>query len=535
MTAAPQQLMSLGAISALLDNIEAQVVSASPKRAPLHWRERLHTVFPGYFPLPFSEPHAQLWRWVEGITAESTPRPFVAIWPRGRGKSTHAEAVAVDLGARNARHYCWYVSETQEQADKHVLSMRFMMESSAMLEYFPGVGRPKVTKTGGRTWRRNLLVADNDFAVEAIGLDKAIRGGKIESQRPDLIIFDDIDARHDTENAITKKQQTITTSILPAGAHNCAVVFCQNLIHRDSIAHRLARRPGTEGAADYLADRVISGPFVAVEGLTYEYQRQADSSLRWVITGGRSIWAGFTLEMCEAEINREGPSAFELESQHDIDADNPLALLESAILDTTRVSSHPDLFRVLVGVDPSGGAGQVGIIAGGVGKLGKDTHGYILADYSTPIGTGASDWGIAVLRCYHALDADGIVVEDNFGGDMVENTIRTAVLVDDEGNVILKGTNVYIIRVHASRGKEVRAQPVASLYQLGKLHNVGHFPELEKQWTQWEPGTKPSPDRLDACVWVATGLNLTVGDSVGVVINDIDQDIYKSKRRSIWD
>jgi hypothetical protein len=478
-----------------------------------------------------------MWRWVDSVKKDGTPRPFIAIWPRDRGKSTHAEAAVVDLGARGERKYCWYVCETQDQADKHVTSIRFMMESDNVLRHYPEIGTPRETKTGGRAWRRNLLLADNGFGVEAVGLDKAIRGGKIESQRPDLIIFDDVDGKNDTENAIDKKQATITTSILASGAINCAVLFCQNLIHRNSIAHRLSKLPGQEGAADYLADRIVSGPHKAVEGLRYEYQVQDDSSLRWTITAGTSLWDGFTLEICEAEINRQGPAAFELESQHDIDADNPNALLDSKILDATRVSSHPDLYRVLVGVDPSGGTGQCGIIGGGIGKMGNEDHGYTIADYSTPIGTGSSDWAIAALRCYHAIGADAIVVEKNFGGDMAKNTIKTAELVDTDGVVVLKGTNIRIVEVTASRGKEVRAQPVASLFQLGKAHHLGHFPELEKQWTQWEPGTKPSPDKLDAEVWVMTELGLTGGvpNPAGEIINDPDMSIYKSKRTTIWD
>jgi phage terminase large subunit-like protein len=181
-------------------------------------------------------------------------------------------------------------------------------------------------------------------------------------------------------------------------------------------------------------------------------------------------------------------------------------------LNATRVSSHPDLIRAAVGVDPSGGAGQCGIIGGGVAKIGKDLHGYTLLDNSTPNGTSSRDWGVAVLRTFHAIGADVIFVEGNFGGDMAENTIRTAVLEDGEGNIIIRGANVPIQMVHASRGKEVRAQPVASLFEQGRLHHVGHFPELEKQWTKWEPGDKPSPDRLDAEVWIYSGLQLVHGN-----------------------
>lgn len=473
---------------------------------PADWQERLLAVFPSYFPYPFSPPHFELWQWVALIEAISTPRPFVALWSRGRGKSTNAEAAAVDLGARGKRFYCWYVSETQDQADKHVVSIRLMMESETGLRYYPSIGRPRITRTGGQAWRRNLLMAANGYSIEAIGLDKAIRGGKIESQRPDLIIFDDVDDKHDTAAATLKKEGTITTSILPAGSANCATLFVQNLIFSGSIAHRLSKKPGGEGAADYLANRFISGPYPAVEGLQYEYQVQEDSSIRWVITAGRSLWNGFTLEVCEAEINREGPTAFELESQHEIDTDNPLALLTSETFRLTRVSSHPDLYRIVVGIDPSGGAGECGIVGAGVAKVGRVDHGYTLADFSTPPRTSSAEWAVAALRCYHALSADAFVVEKNFGGDMAGNTIRTAELRDGAGNLLLSGKNVKIIEVTASRGKEVRAEPVAALFELGRGHHVGNFPEMEKQWAKWQPGSKPSPGRLDAETWCYTEL-----------------------------
>jgi hypothetical protein len=355
------------------------------------------------------------------------------------------------------------------------------------------------------------MTADNGLTVEAVGLNKAVRGQKIDWARPDLIILDDVDAKHDTEAAVKKKVETITTSILPAAAPHAAIMFLQNLIHRQSIATSLAKQPNEEGSAQFLTDRIINGPHKAVEGLVYELQITGEGEFRWGITAGRSLWRGFDLAVCEAEINKVGPDAFELESQHEVDSDMPGALLTTAVLDAARVSSHPDLITVAVGVDPTGGAGQVGIIAGGVAMVGREKHGYTIADHSTPPGTGASVWAIAVLKCYNAVGADMILVEDNFGGDMVENTIRTAKLEDEvTGKVLVDGRIVPIVRVHASRGKEVRAQPVASLFQTALWHHVGRFTELQKQWTQWMPGTKPSPDRLDAEVWVAT--HLLVGE-----------------------
>lgn len=493
----------------MIDEIESRVIEDSGKAKPLPptWRQRVKALFPEQFPFPFSKPHIEYWDWVNAIDANA-PRPFVALWPRGRGKSTNLEASIVYLGGLGVRRYAWYVCETQDQADKHIIAIRDMMESDNVGWYFPEIGKPEVTKTGGRTWRRNLLMCANGFGIEAIGLDKAIRGGKLKTQRPDIIALDDIDGKHDTEAATNKKETTITSSILAAGAINCAVMFVQNLIHNDSIAHRLSKPLGEKGAADYLANRIISGPHKAIEGLKYKYDKGKDGLLQWVITAGKSLWKGFTLAICQQEINRGGPTAFKVESQHDVDSDDPLALLSSDILNATRVSSHPPLARSAVGVDPSGGAGQTGIVGGGVALVNDILHGYTILDYTTPKGTPSSEWAIAVLRACYSLNTRQVFVERNFGGDMVTNTIRTAELKDAKGEVVLSGREVVITETNASRGKAVRAEPVASLFQLGRCHHVGHFAELQHQWVQWVPGTSPSPNNLDAEVWLFTGLGM---------------------------
>jgi len=478
----------------------------------LPWTERLQNIFPRYLWHELSEPHEEMWQWIDSITTDNSPRPFVAIWPRGRGKSTHAEIAAVDLGGRGKRTYCMYTCGTQDQADKHIATITNMMESADVTRAWPHVSKPRVGKNGSRSWNRSIVTTSNGFTVEAVGLNKAVRGQKIDWARPDLIIFDDIDERHDTTNAVKKKREIITTSILPAGAPNCVVLFCQNLIHDRSIAHGLSLVPGTEGAADYLTERIVSGPHKAVDGLDYKLTKDGDK-IRWVVTAGQALWKGFNTKVCEDEINRVGPNAFEVESQHDIDADDPSALLTSEIFDETRVEFAPELTTIVVGVDPSGGAGQCGIIPAGKARVGREWHGYTIGDYSTPYGTDSADWAIAVLRCYHAVGADRIVVEINFGGDMVKNNIRQAVLeIDDE--IVLRGLNVPIVVVNASRGKQVRAQPVATVFQLGKAHHVGHLPKLEKEWTGWVPGEGPSPDRLDAEVWAYTDLGLTTAASL---------------------
>ena len=175
-------------------------------------------------------------------------------------------------------------------------------------------------------------------------------------------------------------------------------------------------------------------------------------------------------------------------------SDIPGALWTRDILEANRVREHPDLVRIVVAVDPSGGSSEghaeCGIV--GAGK-GTDGHGYVLRDVSERL--SPERWARRVVQLYHELKADRIVAEKNFGGDMVASTIRT---VDP---------NVPVRLVSASRGKMLRAEPVSSLDEQGKIHHVGSFPVLEDQLCQWVPDAgDPSPDRLDARVWAITEL-----------------------------
>jgi hypothetical protein len=341
---------------------------------------------------PFADRHADVWRWAEQIEPDKYVEPFVAIWPRGGGKSTNAEMIATDLGARGKRRYCWYVCGTQEQADKHVSSIGAILESDGVTQYFPEVGQPRIGKNGNRSWNRTVVRCSNGFSVEAVGLNKQIRGGKIEESRPDLIILDDIDDTEDTDLTISKKTRAITQKILPSGANDVAVLFVQNLIHSDSIASTLADTSAS--GADWLAGRIVSGPHPAVKGLQYEIQPTDQGAIKTIITAGEATWEGQDLTVSQHQINTWGISAFLTESQHELDRENPSALWSKEILDLTRVSSHPPLEYIAVAVDPPASVGTCGIIGGGRARVGKDMHGYTVADYTTPAGVKPDEWAL---------------------------------------------------------------------------------------------------------------------------------------------
>ena len=164
----------------------------------------------------------------------------------------------------------------------------------------------------------------------------------------------------------------------------------------------------------------------------------------------------------------------------------PGALWKVQTIEQNRVVRAPDLHRIVVGVDPSGGGDDIGIVAAG---LGADRHGYTLADRSQPGHLGPRNWAKAAIQLYYQLEADRIVCEKNFGGDMVLSTIRQ---ID---------AHVPVKLVHASRGKAVRAEPVAAAAEGGREHHVGNLPALEDEMTTWVPGDNWSPNRLDAKVW----------------------------------
>jgi phage terminase large subunit-like protein len=178
--------------------------------------------------------------------------------------------------------------------------------------------------------------------------------------------------------------------------------------------------------------------------------------------------------------------------------DNQDALWQRGTLDTYRTREVPQLVRVVVAIDPAITSGsesdETGIVVAGVGI---DGRGYVLADLS---GRHKPDaWGRVAVGAFGEYKADRIVAEANQGGEMVSHVLRT---IDRD---------VPIRLVHASRGKVARAEPVAALYEQGRVSHVGVMPRLEDQLCTWSHGMA-SPDRMDALVWALTELMLGKGE-----------------------
>ena len=200
----------------------------------------------------------------------------------------------------------------------------------------------------------------------------------------------------------------------------------------------------------------------------------------------------------------------ELEAQ--ILDDAPGALWKRTQIDATRVDKLPELKALVIAIDPATTSGEdsdeTGITIAGVGI---DGHGYVLEDLSghyTP-----AEWGALVVTEYHRRRINRIVAEINQGGELVTANIKAAAEKYEEDKHKAgepTGGPVFVVTVHAKQGKRARAEPVAALYEQGRVHHFGVFPELEDQQCSWEPGETDSPDRLDSVVYALTELMVEV-------------------------
>lgn len=179
--------------------------------------------------------------------------------------------------------------------------------------------------------------------------------------------------------------------------------------------------------------------------------------------------------------------------------DSEGALWTYKMIDDSKLlqSEIPNMQRIVIAIDPAVTSNvesdETGIIVAGMGIDGRY---YVIDDKSGKMSPDA--WGRLAIDLYYQHQADRIVAEVNNGGDLVERLIRT---ID---------TDVPYTPVHAARGKLVRAEPIAALYEQKKVSHIKTFDLLEEQMTTYVGGNK-SPDRMDALVWALTELSSTSG------------------------
>ncbi len=188
--------------------------------------------------------------------------------------------------------------------------------------------------------------------------------------------------------------------------------------------------------------------------------------------------------------------------------DDPDSLWTRQMIDRSRCEQPPqNLTRIVIAVDPpitgTKKSAECGIIAAGLGESEKGgpsnapKHAYVLADHSA-CDLSPTQWASRAVQAFRMHKADRIVAEVNQGGDMVETVIRQI------------APQIPFRAVRASRGKRLRAEPVAALYEQNRIHHVGALTQLEDQMCSFTGGAhEQSPDRLDALVWAITNLMLS--------------------------
>lgn len=177
-----------------------------------------------------------------------------------------------------------------------------MLETDAMAAFYPDMAGRKARRYGPRVWRRNRLQTASGFTLDAIGLDTAARGVKVEDAPPDFMVIDDIDQTLESERTVRRKIHTLTSAIIPAGSPYVAVLAVQNLIHPHSVFAQLS---GLDTPAEFLRDRIVSGPHPEIRNMAVE-----ERDNRFVIVASEPTWKGQDIAVCEGMINDMGLTAY---------------------------------------------------------------------------------------------------------------------------------------------------------------------------------------------------------------------------------
>jgi len=177
--------------------------------------------------------------------------------------------------------------------------------------------------------------------------------------------------------------------------------------------------------------------------------------------------------------------------------DNPGALWTRTGIESARIkiADLPPLTRVVVGIDPAVSntedSDSTGIVTCGMSADGQ----YYVLDDNT-LKASPQEWATVAVQAFERHKADRIVAETNNGGDLVIHLLQQV-----KPGIATK-------KVTATRGKQLRAEPIAALYEQGRVHHVGYYAKLEDEMCEYEPGVSvDSPDRMDALVWALTELS----------------------------
>lgn len=368
-----------------------------------------------------------------------------------------------------------------------------------LAEDFSRINRDKLREFGPDVFgisisRESAAVGRWGITDHKGGLVAAGVNGPLTGRGANVAIIDDpikgaLEANSTTyrQHLLEWYQTVLRTRLAPGGA----IIVVQTRWTKDDLAGRLIEQ-GRTGGEEW---QVLNMPAISEEGVPDDLHRRPDEALwpeRYPLEHLRRIETTLTPYQWAA-LYQQQPQNYEG------------ALWTYAIIEENRWPEDkplPSFSSIVVGVDPSGGEDksstngdkhdEVGIVV--VAKDYAD-HFYVLDDLSGS--RSPYDTARETVAAYYQYGADYIIVETNFGGDMMRDLIGT---VDRKPAVE---------DVKASRSKRIRAEPVSSIYKQGRVHHVGRHHTLEKQMCSWTPLAKKSPDRLDALVWGITYLSET--------------------------
>lgn len=223
-----------------------------------------------------------------------------------------------------------------------------------------------------------------------------------------------------------------------------------------------------------------------------------DPRVKTVVMATRDNKALDPNQVRELEAMYAGTRLGRQELEGEVLMDTPGALWTSALIENARLETLPDrddVERIVVGWDPAVTSGENsdehGIVV--AGTLSGDPKKYVILDdlsgKYTPMEAAQT-----VVHAFELWQANTVIAETNNGGDLIPSLLRTV------------APTIPVTKVNATRGKRLRAEPIAALSEQGRIHLLGVFPKLEEQMTTWSPSSPSSPDRLDAMVWALTAL-----------------------------
>jgi Terminase RNaseH-like domain len=436
-------------------------------------------------------------------TAEDNLRVAIAS-PRDHAKSTLLTLCYVLFRMCVYKEpYTTIVSDTYDQACEHIGNIFSELATNEELKtVYPHVNLQNYsTKAKVRTKRRESdFITVGDLRVRAFGAGMKVRGRRHKQHRPTLCILDDLENDVDVENPDSRQKlwNWFVGALIPAIARLGKIIIVGTILHADSVLSRL------------------------MLGKISSFKTKFYSA---IMPNGKCLWpARWSLQSLKERRQEVGTNAFSKEYLNK-PVNDMNSLFKQPWVEENRINKEDykkiekSIFRIVVAVDPSVSdnpeSDECGIVVCAISRDGYNKlKYYILEDLS--LKASPKVWARVVLDAYTRWEANTIVVEVNNGGDLIAATIEAAL----EENEYLP----HIEAVRASRGKAIRAEPIAVLYENNLVYHVGEYDKLEFQMFNWKQGNK-SPDRMDAMVWGLTLLlnESSYSDSSPVVVEEITE------------